>query len=132
MFKIAQNLREIQLEANVNEAGIGNVSEGNKVTFDVDAFPDEKFSGIVSQIRLSPQDLQNVVTYNEIILATLKDVCSFMNWPVGHAYLVDPNNEEILTPSSLWHISEKERFSKFVDIQWICLSTRVRGYRATF
>ena len=74
LFKIAQDLRQIQIEANVNEADIGNVKENNTVTFSVDAFPDLKFSGHVDQVRLAPTELQNVVTYTVIIAAKNLDL----------------------------------------------------------
>lgn len=73
LFRIAQDLREIQIEANVDEADIGNVREGNAVSFSVDAFPDQVFSGQVDQVRLSPVELANVVTYTVIITADNPD-----------------------------------------------------------
>ena len=69
LFRIAQDLTDIQLEANVDEADIGNVNEGNTVTFTVDAFPDSEFSGQVNQVRLAPNETNNVVTYTVIITA---------------------------------------------------------------
>ncbi|MDX2418979.1 MAG: efflux RND transporter periplasmic adaptor subunit [Xanthomonadales bacterium] len=69
LFNIAQDLTDIQIEANVDEADIGNVNEGNKVTFTVDAFPDSEFSGQVKQVRLAPNESNNVVTYTVIITA---------------------------------------------------------------
>ena len=74
LFNIAQDLRHIQLEANVDESDIGNVGEGNNVTFTVDAFPDDKFTGVVAQIRLAPQELQTVVTYTVIISASNPEI----------------------------------------------------------
>ena len=69
LFRIAQDLTQIRIEANVDEADIGNVNQGDPVTFTVDAFPDEEFSGKVDQVRLAPTELQNVVTYTVIISA---------------------------------------------------------------
>jgi len=69
LFYIAQDLTDIQIEANVDEADIGNVSEGNEVTFSVDAFPDSEFKGSVNQVRLAPNEANNVVTYTVIITA---------------------------------------------------------------
>ena len=69
LFQIAQDLREIQIEANVDEADIGNVRDGNQVTFSVDAYPDREFSGVVNQVRLAPVEQNNVVTYTVIITA---------------------------------------------------------------
>lgn len=69
LFDIAQDLTNIQIEANVDEADIGNVNEGNEVSFNVDAFPDMSFSGQVKQVRLAPNESNNVVTYTVIITA---------------------------------------------------------------
>lgn len=69
LFNIAQDMTEIQIEANVDEADIGNVNEGNEVTFSVDAFPDTEFKGKVKQVRLAPNESNNVVTYTVIITA---------------------------------------------------------------
>ena len=69
LFNIAQDLTDIQIEANVDEADIGTVNEGNEVTFTVDAFPDTEFSGQVKQVRLAPNESNNVVTYTVIITA---------------------------------------------------------------
>jgi len=69
LFNIARDLTEIQIEANVDEADIGNVNEDNEVTFSVDAFPESEFSGLVNQVRLAPNEANNVVTYTVIITA---------------------------------------------------------------
>lgn len=69
LFTIAKNLSEIQVEAKVDEADIGQVREGQSVTFKVDAYPGEEFHGNVTQIRMEPQTNNNVVTYVVIITA---------------------------------------------------------------
>lgn len=67
LFSIAQDLTKMQVVASIDEADIGQVKEGNKVMFTVDAFPDDEFEGEVIQIRLEPTISQNVVTYNVLI-----------------------------------------------------------------
>jgi HlyD family secretion protein len=67
MFNIANDLTKMQIDANISEADIGMVAEGQDVTFTVDAFPDGKFTGKVIQIRNSPTTVQNVVTYDTVI-----------------------------------------------------------------
>jgi HlyD family secretion protein len=67
LFIIANDLTQMQIDANVSEADIGSVEEGQAVTFTVDAFPDRKFNGKVRQIRNSPTTVQNVVTYDTVI-----------------------------------------------------------------
>lgn len=73
LFKIAQDLRRISVEAQVNEADVGQVAEGNPVSFTVDAYPDRTFKGKVTQVRLAATELQNVVTYTVIIEASNDD-----------------------------------------------------------
>jgi HlyD family secretion protein len=67
LFIIANDLTKMQIDANVSEADIGTVAEGQDVDFTVDAFPDRKFNGKVMQIRNSPTTVQNVVTYDVVI-----------------------------------------------------------------
>lgn len=73
LFKIAQDLRRIRIEAQVNEADVGSVAEGNPCTFTVDAYPDRTFEGKVTQVRLAATELNNVVTYTVIIEASNDD-----------------------------------------------------------
>jgi HlyD family secretion protein len=67
LFTIANNLRKMQVQADIDEADIGNVNVGQPVSFTVDAYPERVFHGTVSQIRLAPVVTQNVVMYNVII-----------------------------------------------------------------
>ena len=67
LFKIAKDIKKMQVEANVDEADIGQVKLGQRVTFTVDAYPLEEFQGKVSQVRLSPTTTSNVVTYTVIV-----------------------------------------------------------------
>ncbi|MHC1731354.1 MAG: efflux RND transporter periplasmic adaptor subunit [Bacteroidales bacterium] len=73
IFTIAQDLTQMQVEADIDESDIGMIRKGQRVDFDVDAFPDEKFAGTVEQIRLSPVTTSNVVTYTVIINAPNPD-----------------------------------------------------------
>lgn len=73
LFKIAQDIKRIRIEAQVNEADVGVVAEGNKVAFTVDAYPDRTFDGKVTQVRLAATELNNVVTYTVIIEASNDD-----------------------------------------------------------
>ncbi len=63
LFMIAQDLTKMQVLTNIDEADVGRIRVGQVATFTVDAYPDQTFKGSVSQIRLSPQTVQNVVTY---------------------------------------------------------------------
>lgn len=74
LFTIANDLTQMQVEANVDEADIGQVKEGDRVTFTVDAFPDLQFSGRVTEVRLQPVTTNNVVTYTVVIKAPNPDL----------------------------------------------------------
>ena len=67
LFVIAQDLTEMQVQASVDESDIGRIQPGQAVTFHVDAYPDDVFTGMVSQVRLQPQVVQNVVSYTTVI-----------------------------------------------------------------
>lgn len=69
LFQIAQDLSQIQIEAQVDEADIGSILAGNDVSFTVDAYPEQTFNGRVEQVRLAATALQNVVTYTVVIRA---------------------------------------------------------------
>lgn len=64
LIKIAQDLSDMRIDTSFAEADIGNLREGQKARFTVDAFPSRNFTGEVQQIRLNPTNQQNVVTYN--------------------------------------------------------------------
>ncbi len=74
LFTIAQDLTDMQVIADVDEADIGEVKEGQRVTFTVDAFPDDTFEGIVMQVRQEATTESNVVTYEVVISADNDDL----------------------------------------------------------
>ncbi|MEO9571883.1 MAG: efflux RND transporter periplasmic adaptor subunit [Polaribacter sp.] len=74
LFTIAQDLKEMQVEADVDEADIGQVKEGQRVTFTVDAYLGDTFNGVVTQVRLDPTVTSNVVTYTVVIKAENEDL----------------------------------------------------------
>lgn len=73
LFTIAKDITKMQVEANVDEADIGNVAVGQRVSFTVDAFPNETFNGVVKQVRLAAITTSNVVTYTVIVTADNAD-----------------------------------------------------------
>lgn len=74
LFTIAADLREMQLVANIDEADIGAVAEGQRVSFTVDAYIDTQFEGTVKQVRLQSASTSNVVTYQVVIDAPNPDL----------------------------------------------------------
>lgn len=74
LFTIAQNLKEMQVVADVDEADIGDVKEGERVSFTVDAYPNDTFEGTVKQVRQEATTTNNVVTYEVVISAPNADL----------------------------------------------------------
>src|SRR5687768_1891796 len=74
LFTIAQDLRDMQVEAAIDEADVGRLRVGMPATFAVDAFPRRNFSGEIRQIRKSPLNVQNVVSYTVVISAANPDL----------------------------------------------------------
>ncbi|HAM99945.1 MAG TPA: efflux RND transporter periplasmic adaptor subunit [Marinilabiliales bacterium] len=102
LFTIAQNLKEMQVEADVDEADIGQVKEGQRVVFNVDAFQGEEFQGVVTQVRLNPTITSSVVTYTVVIKA---DNPNFKLMPgltaMISVYTMEVNNVLVLPQKAL-------------------------------
>jgi HlyD family secretion protein len=67
LFQIANSLKEMQIDAAVDEGDIGGVKDGQEVDFTVDAYPNRTFHGVVKQVRNAPTTVNNVVTYDTVI-----------------------------------------------------------------
>lgn len=74
LFTIAQDLTKMQIEVNVSEADIVKVKEGQEVTYTLDGYPDNTFNGKVTQVRISPTTVSNVVTYVVIVDVNNEDL----------------------------------------------------------
>ncbi|MDE3168528.1 MAG: efflux RND transporter periplasmic adaptor subunit [Acidobacteriota bacterium] len=91
VFSVAQDLTRMQVYAATDESDTGNIRTGIPVTFQVDAFPNDVFHGRVSNIRLNPTTVQNVVTYNTVIdfanpdEKLLPGETAYVTIPTGHA-----------------------------------------------
>ena len=84
LFVIAQNLSDMQVEAAIDESDVGRLRNGQKASFTVDAFPDEVFNGIVTQVRKAPIITNNVVTYD-----TRLDASNIIDIITGYDVIVD-------------------------------------------
>lgn len=73
LFLIATDLTDMQVDTNVSESDIGEIKRGNKASFTVETFPNRTFKGEVTQVRQSPQTIQNVVTYDAVVSAPNPD-----------------------------------------------------------
>ncbi|OGC83231.1 MAG: hypothetical protein A2W07_09545 [candidate division Zixibacteria bacterium RBG_16_43_9] len=99
LFTIAQDLTKMQVDASIDEADIGKIKEGQEVLFTVDAYPDQSFKGSVSQIRLSPQVVQNVVSYDVIIEVSNPNLLLKPGMTANVTVLVDEREGILKVPS---------------------------------
>ncbi|MDI6802988.1 MAG: efflux RND transporter periplasmic adaptor subunit [Bacteroidota bacterium] len=99
LFVIANDLKKMQVEANVDEADIGNIQIEQDVTFTVDAHSGKEFKGTVTQIRLAPQTVQNVVTYTVIIEVPNPDLKLMPGMTATVSILIDEKNDVLRVPA---------------------------------
>lgn len=67
LFQIAEDLRKMELQVDVDEADVGRVHPGQKATFSVDAYPDHSFEGTITEVRYAPETVEGVVTYKAVL-----------------------------------------------------------------
>jgi HlyD family secretion protein len=96
LFTIANDLAKMEVHTNVDEADVGNVSEGQEVSFSVDAFPARRFRGRVHQVRNAPIVVQNVVTYDAVVRIDNKDLLLKPGMTANVQFLVS-RKENVLT-----------------------------------
>lgn len=99
LFTIAQDLTRMQVKTSVDEADIGNVREGQEVIFTVDAYPEKSFKGTVKQVRLSPEVVQNVVSYDVIIEVSNPDLLLKPGMTANVTILIDQRLDVLKVPS---------------------------------
>jgi HlyD family secretion protein len=126
IFTIAQDLKKMLVYTKTDESDVGNIKPGKQVTFKVDAFPKETFHGTVSQVRMNPTTVQNVVTYDTMIefdnpelklfpgmtayvtipVATVQNVLKLPNTALRYKPPMSP--EEVLRLYAQYGIDEKQ------------------------
>jgi HlyD family secretion protein len=99
LFLIASDLTKMVADTNVSEGDIGDVKIGNKVTFSVDAFPKRTFEGTVSQVRQSPQTVQNVVTYDVVVSVNNADLTLKPGMTAATRIVIDQRGDVIRVPN---------------------------------
>ena len=99
LFLIATDLTKMEVDTNVSESDIGGIKVGNKATFTVDAFPKRTFEGTVSQVRQSPQTVQNVVTYDVVVSVDNSDLALMPGMTAASRIVVDQRNDVIRVPN---------------------------------
>lgn len=100
LFTIAQDLRKMQVDTNVDEADIGRIQVGQRAIFTVDAFPGHEFNGQVEQIRKAPQTIQNVVTYTVVVSAENEDQRLLPGMTANVQIVIDERPDVLKVPNA--------------------------------
>ncbi len=104
IFEIAQDLTKMQLDTNVDESDIGNLSAGQKATFTVDAYPGTTFHGQVSAVRKAPINVQNVVTYDVVISVANPDLKLFPGMTANARILTARLDDALKVPNAVLRV----------------------------
>jgi HlyD family secretion protein len=99
LFLIATDLTKMQVDTNVSESDIGGIKVGDKALFTVDAFPKRSFQGSVSQVRQSPQNVQNVVTYDVVVSIDNADLALKPGMTAANRIVIDERKDVLRVPS---------------------------------
>lgn len=100
LIKIAQDLSKMQIDSSFAEADIGNIKEGQKARFTVDAFPNRNFEGVVKQLRLNPTINANVVTYDVVISVDNPDLTLLPGMTAYVSIAVAHKDDALLAPNA--------------------------------
>jgi HlyD family secretion protein len=99
LFLIATDLTQMQVDTNVSESDIGGLKEGDKGYFTVDAYPKRIFEGTVTQLRQSPQNIQNVVTYDVVVGVDNSDLALKPGMTAASRIVIDERKDVLRVPS---------------------------------
>lgn len=100
LFTIANDLTQMQVIANIDQADIGVINASNRADFTVDAYPGETFHGTIQQVRLNPQNVQNVITYNVVIDVRNPDLKLKPGLTANLTITVDERNDVLKIPNA--------------------------------
>jgi HlyD family secretion protein len=99
LFLIATDLTKMQVDANVSEGDIGGIKVGNRATFTVDAYAKRVFRGTVTQVRQSPQTVQNVVTYDVVVSVNNSDLALMPGLTAATQIIIDQRSDVLRVPN---------------------------------
>ncbi len=104
LFLIAQDLTKMQVDTNVDEADVGKVALGQDASFTVDAFPGQEFHGKIAQVRQAPQVVQNVVTYDAVVVVGNPDLKLMPGMTANVKVLVARRDQVLLVPNMAFRV----------------------------
>jgi HlyD family secretion protein len=131
LFKIANNLSQMQITAAIDEADIGKIKIGMPVEFTVDAYPNENFEGSVQQIRLNPDTEQNVVSYSVIIDAANPRQMLLPGMTTNVTIVIQSKENVLRIPESATRFRPSKEIWEQMGLKWSddLLSSARRGGR---
>jgi HlyD family secretion protein len=100
IFLIAEDLRKMQVDTSVAESDVGRIKAGSTATFTVDAYKSERFTGIVRQVRINPQTVQNVVTYDAVIDVPNTDLRLLPGMTANCTFVYDQKDDALRLPNA--------------------------------
>ena len=109
LFLIATDLTKMQVDTNVSESDIGGIKDWDKAAFTVDAFPKRTFEGTVSQVRQSPQTVQNVVTYDVVVSIDNADLALKPGMTAANRIITDERTDVLRVPSQALRYAPADR-----------------------
>jgi HlyD family secretion protein len=116
LFTIANDLAKMEVHSNVDEADVGNVWEGQDVTFTVDAFPARRFRGKVYQVRNAPVNVQNVVTYNAVARIDNKELLLKPGMTASVQFLVSRQENVLVIPNMAMRFKPPDQKDEAQDL----------------
>lgn len=105
LFNIARDLTKMQIDTNVDEADIGRIMPGQEAEFSIDAYPGHVFKGKVGQVRIAPQTIQNVVTYDVVVMVDNTDLKLKPGMTANVSILVAKKSGTIKVPNTALRFS---------------------------
>ncbi|MCD8210081.1 MAG: efflux RND transporter periplasmic adaptor subunit [Prevotella sp.] len=117
LFTIAKDLTDMQVIADVDEADIGGVIDGDRVTFTVDAYPDDVFNGFVTQVRQEATTTNNVVTYEVVISAPNQDLKLKPGLTANVTIYTQEKNDVLTVPNKALRFTPTQELSKNIKIK---------------
>lgn len=128
LFLIARDLTKMQVDTNVSESDIGNVHKGETARFSVDAFPDRRFEGVVSQVRQAPITVQNVVTYDVVVNVANPEFLLKPGMTADVAIITDRRDNAMRIPEQALRFSPGGLDSSLPPVKYDQASSRARVY----
>jgi len=116
LFTIANDLSKMEVHTSVDEADVGNVSEGQEVSFTVDAFPARRFRGKVHQVRNAPTTVQNVVTYDAVVRIDNKEMLLKPGMTANVQFLVSEKEDVLTVPNMALRFKPPEEKNEVQDL----------------